>query len=43
MKIIGAGFPGREAPDEPLPHLNEGGDTVKAGLSAIFGISQAAG
>ena len=32
-------FVGCEVPDEPFPHLNEGTDTVKAGLSFIFGIS----
>jgi hypothetical protein len=32
-------FLDREVPDEPFPHLNEGADTVKAGLSFIFGIS----
>ena len=32
-------FLGCEVPDEPFPHLNEGADTVKAGLSFIFGIA----
>ena len=31
-------FLGCEVPDEPFPHLNEGADTVKAGLSLIFGL-----
>ncbi len=31
-------FLGCEVPDEDFPHLNEGGDTVRAGLSAIFGL-----
>jgi hypothetical protein len=33
-------FLGCEVPDEPFPHLNEGGDTVRAGLRASFGISE---
>jgi len=32
-------FLGCEVPDQPFPHLNEGADTVKAGLSFIFGIA----
>jgi len=32
-------FLGCEVPYEPFPHLNEGADTVKAGLAFIFGIS----
>jgi hypothetical protein len=31
-------FLGSEVPEESFPHLNEGSDTVRAGLSAIFGI-----
>lgn len=32
-------FLGCEAPPEPFPHLNEGPDTVRAGLRAAFGIA----
>lgn len=32
-------FLGAAAPVEPFPHLNEGADTVKAGLSIIFGVA----
>ncbi len=31
-------FLGREVPPEPFPHLNEGPDTVRAGIREIFGI-----
>jgi len=31
-------FLGCDVPDEPFPRLNEGTDTVRAGLSLIFGI-----
>jgi hypothetical protein len=34
-----AALVGRPAPDEPFPHLNEGPDTVRVGLSAIFGVT----
>ncbi len=32
-------FLGRKPPDEPFPHLNEGTDTVRFGIRAIFGIA----
>jgi hypothetical protein len=32
-------FLGREVPNEPFPHLNEGADTVRAGLALAFGLT----
>lgn len=34
-------FLGCEVPPEPFPHLNEGPDTVRAGLSVMFGVEPA--
>lgn len=31
-------FLGCDVPDEPFPHLNEGPDTVRAGVRAVFGL-----
>ena len=32
-------FLGREVPDEPFPHLNEGAETVRTALSLTFGVT----
>jgi len=32
-------FLDRDVPREPFPHLNEGPDTVRAGVGAVFGIA----
>jgi hypothetical protein len=30
---------GRDVPSEPFPHLNEGADTIRAGVRAAFGLA----